>query len=297
MNKTILLAGIALLATACSSDENMSEQSVEKFAPVSVRVSDFSMSVEDFTGDVTRAASSVADYSLVEAITLAFYDANNNEFCKTTQLRNDITTFTTFGVFSCNLPIGSYTMVAIAYGFHGNDSFTLTSPTAAGFTGDYVREVFTKTQAVEVTSTTALELNVTLNRIVSRLTIATTDGRPANATKIRTTYSNGSKSFSPTTGLATDNNGFSVINNPSSDAGKTVTVSSFLFLSTSEQTMNVKLEVLDAEENVLLTKEITDVPFKCNRVTKLSGALYTPSSSSASFQVSTDWDTDFIKNF
>jgi len=297
MKTSILMAAIALFVAGCSSDDTKSVQSEERFAPVSVRVSDFSMSVEDFSGGVTRSESSVVDYDGVDAITLAFYDGSNNVFYKKTQMRSDNTTYTTFGEFSCNLPIGSYTMVAIAQGFHDGDAFTLSSPTEAAYTGNYARETFTKTQNVGVTSTEALSLNVTLNRVISKLSVASTDGRPANATKIRTTYSKGGKSFNPSTGLATDDTGFSVINNPSKAAGATVSIGSFLFLHEDEETMNVTLEVMDASENVLLTKVINNVPFKRNRVTKLTGALFTPSASSASFKVEAAWISDHEMNF
>ncbi len=295
--KKLFWAAIALLVTGCSSDDNKSFQSEEKFAPVSVRVSDFSMAVEDFAGGMTRSESSVVDYTGVDAITLAFYDGSNNVFFKKTQTRSDNTTYTTFGEFSCNLPVGSYTMVAIAQGFHDGDVFTLSSPTEAAYTGNYARETFTKTQNVEVTSTNALSLDVTLNRVISKLSVVSTDGRPANATKVRTTYSKGSKSFNPSTGLATNDNGFSVINNPSSAAGATISIGSFLFLHEDEETMNVTLDVMDASENVLMTKVINNVPFKRNRVTKLTGAVFTPSASSASFKVEAAWISDYESNF
>jgi len=297
MKKQIFLAGLVLLSCGCSNDDSQSENRVENFAPVNVRVSDFSMSVENFADGTTRAESSVVDYNNVDAVTLAFYDGSNTEFYKATQYRSDNSSYTTFGEFSCNLPVGSYTMVAIAQGFHDGDAFTLTSPTAAAYTGNFVRETFVNTQAVEVKNTAALNLEVTLNRVISKLKVVSTDGRPANATKIRTTYSKGSKAFSPSTGLATSEAGFSVINNPSTAVGESVTVNSFLFLNSDEQTMNVTIEALDADEQVLLTKQITDVPFRRNRVTKLTGAVFTPSASSASFKVETGWLEDFEKSF
>ena len=55
--------------------------------------------------------------------------------------------------------------------------------------------------------------------------------------------------------------------------------------------MNVTIETLDADENVLFTKTIENVPFKRNRITTLTGAMYSAASSAGSFQLNTEWIT------
>lgn len=75
--------------------------------------------------------------------------------------------------------MGSYTMVVLGYGFYEGDEFTLTSPTQAAFTAD-VRETFAATQAVNITSTAAVELSATLDRIVTRVKVISTDGKVVN---------------------------------------------------------------------------------------------------------------------
>ncbi len=295
--KKLSFLGLLLLVVGCSSENNESEQSSEQFAPVTVRVSDFSVSVEDFGGATTRASTAVKDYNSVKAITLAFYDANNVETYKTTQLRGDKTTYTTFGEFSCALPVGNYTMVVVARDYYDGDVFSLNSPTEAAFTSQFARETFAATQAVTVGGTTPLVLDVTLNRVIAMLNILSTDGRQANTVRVKTTYSKGGKSFNPTTGFATANTGFSVVNNPSAAAvGSTVKLVSFVFLGADEESMDITIEALDEDENVVVKKVINDVPFKRNRATKLQGAIFTQSAS-ASFKVETDWETDQVVNF
>jgi hypothetical protein len=108
------------------------------------------------------------------------------------------------------------------------------------------------------------------------------------ATKVRTTYAAAGKGFNPTTGLATDNDGFSVENDIEESAGSTININSCAFLSSDEQAMNITLQVLDDDDNVLITKSVENVPLKRNRVTILSGQLFTPSSASnASFTLET----------
>ena len=258
-----------------------------EFATVNVRVSDFSITQEDI-----NSKEDPASYEAVKAVTLAFYGSSGYEAYKYTQYKDNTTTYTTFGTFTAILPVGNYTLVAVAYAYNDGDVFTLTSPTEAGYSTERPRETFCTTQAVTVSSTTPLNLNVELNRISSMLRIESTDGRPNEATKIRTTFSKGGKGFNPTTGLATTDAGFSQINNPQAGVGNNIQVNIFPFLYTNEETMDVTIEALDADNNVLITNTINDVPFKRNRKTILSGAVYTANNSGASFTLNTDWLTE-----
>ena len=287
------LCGVALFVSAvvtlgsCTEEvDNRSNQETRGYAPVRVHVKDFSVSMEDFPG--TRAAEDPAGYDDVQAMTLAFYNGAT-EVCKVTQLKDDDTTYETFGDFTCSLPLGSYTMVVVARDSLEGDVLTLTSPTVAAYTSEKVRETFAMTQPVVVSSTAAMDLGtITLNRVVSRLGIVSTDQRPANAAKIRTTFEGGSKRFSPATGLAADDAGFVTVTPPTADVGETIGIVNFLFLATDEEEMDVTIEVLDANDEVLYTKVVEDVPFKRNRMTKLTGALFNTTVTTA-FQLETTW--------
>ena len=285
----IPIATLALLFAGCSKDKEVGT------AKVHVSVSDFVITQQDLPQ--TKTPQDAADYDDAKAIVLAFYNANGDEVYKTTQYKADPSTYTTFGEFECDLTIGSYTMVAVAYAHSDGDEFFLTSPTAAGFTSERPRETFAGTQNVSVTSTDPLDVTTTLNRISSSLRIISTDGRPAAATKIRTTYEKGGKSFNPSTGLALSDDGFAQVNNPSTAAGATIKVTSFPFLYSDEETMTVTIQALDANNNVLITKTVNNVPFKRNRQTTLTGAVFTPGSSSATFQLETDWLDGLNINF
>lgn len=293
MKKYSFVAGLLLLAAGCSNDVDMNVNSSDEYAQVSVRVNDFSLLVEDFP--TTRAEQSVASYTGVKALTLAFYASNGSETYKTDQLRDDATTYTTFGEFSCNLPIGTYTMVVLGYG--SETAITLTSPTEAAFDNDRVRETFAATQSVTVTSTTPVDLSVTLNRIMAKLNIVSTDGRSASVTKIRTTYAAGGQSFNPSTGLATVNTGFSVDNNISQAVGNAINIANYVFLASDEQDINITIQALNEDDDVLFTKVIADVPFKRNRVTKLSGAIFTTEPSELSINVENSWLNEATVNF
>ena len=165
----------------------------------------------------------------------------------------------------------------------------LTSPTVANYTGTRAYETFAATQAVNITNTSAVDISATLSRIVAKLQVVSTDGKTADVSNVRMTLSAGGKSFSPSSGLATSDAGFANIVGNSASVGATSTSMSFFFLATDEQTMDVTIETVDAGGNTLFSKTVEDVPFKRNRVTTLTGAMYTNTGVGGAFQVETSW--------
>ena len=291
MVKKIFFAGMILLAASCSNESELNEviNSEKATAPVTVRVNGFSITQEDFPSGGTRAEQDVVDYTGVGAIDLAFY-SGETEVYKTTQLRSNTSSYTTFGEFSCNLPIGNYTMVVVGRGWFDGDVFTLTSPTAAGYTSDHVRETFVASQAVNITSANAVNLSATLERIVAQVTVISTDGKSAEAKKVRTTFAASGKGLNPSTGLATTNTGFSNTVGVSTAVGVVSSSVNFAFLYSNEQTMSVTVDVLNEAGNVICTHTINNVPLKRNRKTTLRGPIYTATAvASSAFQLETDW--------
>lgn len=278
--KLLFAALVALMAASCSKTSTPT-------APVTVNVENFRITIDTFSD--TKSAVDPASYTYVSALDLAFYNGDTQVF-KATQIKGD-NTYTTFGQFSCSLPIGTYTLVAIGRANFEGDEFSLTSPTSASYSSERPRETFCYTQTVTITNTSPLNLSITLNRIVSAFKIVSTDNRPAEITKVRTTYHKGSKSFSPTSGLGLDDEGFSQINNPSTAVGAPIGVTSYVFLTSDEETMDVTIEALNSNEVVLYSKTLQNVTFKRNRMTRGQGTVFS-TTSSAGFQLETDWLED-----
>ena len=291
-NVKFFFAAFMLLAASCSNDESLdsSVNPSDELAPVTVRVSDFSVEQDSFPA--TRA-SSVATYSDVKFLTLAFYKGSTEVF-KQTQNRDDDATYDTFGEFSTSLPMGSYTMVVVANG--GNNVPTLTSATSATYGENVVGDTFVKSQEVNITSTEAVNLDATLDRIVTCIAVESSDGRTEEAKKLRITTTTGSRSFNPTTGLATANSGLmATITHPVA-VGAVTRSATLFFLAADEQTADVTIESLDADDNVLFSKTIENVPLKRNRRTILTGAMY-HASAAGTFSVNTDWLANENVNF
>ena len=279
------IACVSFLFTSCNNQP-------EATAPVTVHVDGFSISQEDFraASQAPARAQAVGSYNDVNAITLAFYKADGTELYKHEQLKSDNTTFTTFGEFECSLPMGTHTMVVLAYYTNENSVLTLTSPTEASF-NVRVRETFATTQTVTISNTNAVDISATLSRVVSMLTVKSSDGKTSDVTNVRMTFSAGGKDFNPTTGLAITTTGLTNTVGNSASVGSTSTSSTMLFLNTDEQDIDVTIETLDANGNTLFSKTVQNVPFKRNRKTILTGAMYTNTGIAGSFLVDTDWLT------
>ena len=292
----LTIAALTLIMLGCSSESSEQTEVEKAMAPITVRVNNFSVSQEDF--NATRATA-VGSYDGLQKLTLAFYKSDGTEMYKATHTKGSMGEGKTFGEFSTTLPLGSYKMVVLGYVLYDDDALTLTSPTQAEYTGGFPKETFATTQVVNVTSLTALNLTATLSRIVSQLKVISTDNRTANVEKIRMTFAAGGKRFSPTTGLATVNTGSVSTVSTGVEVGERSGAVGYIFLATDEQEMDVTIETLDSDGNTIYSTVVENVPFKRNRITKLTGSVY-PTEASAragSFQVNTDWLPDYNDTF
>ena len=286
------MAAVTLLCLSCNKQVETPDS--EPTATVSVHVSDFTVALSDLSGAGTRATEAPADYDFVGELVLAFYDADGKEVYKTSQSKSSTATDASFGEFSFQLPVGNYTMVAIGRDVGTSDAFSLTSPVQAAYTSERVRETFSAVQPVVIASIAEISLNVTLNRVVTKLVVESTDNQLAGVAKIRTTYGAGSKGFNPTTGLALDNMGFTLTNSVNATPGTTLAIKNFAFLAADEQEIDITLEVLDEKGGVLSKRVIPKVPFRRNRQTTLRGQLF---SSKGTFHLETTWLPGVEVNF
>ena len=295
------LAAMALLAaTSCSNESeltvgNQNEEPQSALTPVTVRVGDFSMSMEDFSDETTRAAENPGTYNNVKALTLAFYtsDGTSQAYCST-QLKADASTYTTFGSFSLTLPGGSYKMIVL--GYNSEVPVVFNSMSDVTFGEDKSRELFCYTQDVNISVQTPVDLTATLNRIVTKLNVKSSDNLTADVKKIRISLSKGGKSFNPFTGFATSDAGYVSEVTVTSEVGKTTLCSVNFFIAVEGETMNVTIATLDANDNVIFSKVVENVAFKRNRITLLTGAMYDGRATGA-FTLETSWLDQYEETF
>ena len=289
---TIILTLLSLILYSCEQPVIPGDNDTPvETAEVRVHLDDIIITDEPLSD--TRTATDAVDYSSIGALMVAFYDKDSTLVYSHTQFRSDPTTYTTFGEFKCTLPVGNYTLVVVGREYKEGDIFKLNSLTSAGYTSERVRETFSTSQAISVTDSDPVDVPVTIGHVITMLNVLSTDVRPSNVVKIRTTYSAASKSFNPTTGLATDSLGFSLTN--STGDAEYLKIGNYAFLSKLEQKMDITIESLDTDNKVLYTKKIPNVPLKRNRKTILRGPLFT--ANSISIKVETEWEEPLIIDF
>ena len=203
------------------------------------------------------------------------------------QIHQSDNTAEDFGRPSITLAYGSHHVYFVA---SRGVSPTL-STTNGTITWTNVRDTFWKDYAVEVVSTSNGNRAVTLDRIVTKLTLKFTDAVSANASTINFTpsswyYTLNYKTGEPTTATASQTISTSV---PGSYIGNTDVLISYFSLSPStDWTTDVSVNSKDGDNNIIGQGEMTDVPLKRNRATEYSGPLFS-SGGTMTTSLNTDW--------
>ncbi len=202
-----------------------------------------------------------------------------------------------FGTCTFQLEEGTYRVVVVAHSSGGNptmaDASCIKFTNAQGFS-----DTFMYSQEVTL-GEEAVNLSVTLNRIVALCRFCITDDIPANVSKLRFNYTGGSGAFDATTGLGCVN----------SKQAMTFDVTSgqkefdlYSFLHDTEGTIHLTVTGLDASGGELMSRTF-DVPMKQNHITWVSGAYFTGSQTSGQnvvitdITVNTDWAGEIHVDF
>lgn len=158
-----------------------------------------------------------------------------------------------------------------------------------------VRDTFWRDYAVEVVSTSNGNRAVTLDRIVTKLTLKFTDAVSANASTINFTpsswyYTLNYKTGEPTTATTSQTISTPV---PGSYIGNTDVLISYFGLSPStDWTTDVNVNSKDGDNNIIGQGNMSGVPLKRNRVTEYSGPLFS-SGGTVTTSLNTDWITTY----
>ena len=240
------------------------------------------------TADVaTRGTVVIGDYFTKLCVQLFDADGQKVFSQSKTQTRDD----DNFGTLNVGLTPGTYTVVAV--GHSSPVTPTIKSTELVQFTAkDGIKNTDTFCYCGEVTideSHTSFELK--MNRVTAMLEFTFSDETlPENFAGVRFDYSGGSANFNPTTAEGCTKS------NQSELRGKSAHYYVFTFPYMSDEgLLKVTLTALDADQNALTTKVLTDVPVTRNRITKCSGPLfgegdYTILQTGFGITVDTDWD-------
>ncbi len=192
-----------------------------------------------------------------------------------------------FGVKSFQLEAGNYQLVVV--GSSSGRNPTMTNPAKIQFTNSTgYTDTFLYNKDITI-GEEPLELQVSLQRIVSLCRFVVTDDIPENVKQMKFYYTGGSGAFDASTGLGSVNSKQTVIYEVQ-DGVKQFDL--YTFLHDKESAISLKVTALGDNETILRERDF-DVPMTQNQITWLSGAFFTGASSSSSADVQVDVNTNW----
>lgn len=245
-----------------------------------LRVSVFEIEKTPFA-NLTRTGKAVSE--VCTRLNYAIYDmagTRQKQVNQTSDMAN-------FGTASFQLEKGKYQVVVVGHSSGGNP--TMTDPAKIQFTNS---QGFTDTFLCcgDVTiGEESVNLQVSLDRIVSMCRFVVTDDIPSEIVKMRFYYTGGSGAFDANTGLGCVNSKQDVKFDMVSGKKQ---FDLYTFLHDEEGTIHLTVTALDASGNELYMREF-DVPMQQNHITWVSGAFFNGSGSSPTtitgVTVNSDW--------
>lgn len=263
MKKTLFFVMVALIAASCEkvvlSDEGISTKMVKN---VNMRVNG------DF-GSPTFTRSLMADGK--EMTDLWVFDYVNGELVQTIHQTADDSDF---GEPNILMEYGEHKLYFVASRGLNPD----VDDVEHTITWSNVRDTFWKAITMNVNSTSATEVDVTLERVVTKLKLNIQDKVAAGLVNITITPEEWNYGIDYITGepASVDDTPIS-IGVPSSYAGTTgnLSVSVFSLSGDNEWTTDVTVTAKNSSNGTLSSVHIDDVPLLANRATVYSGNLFT----------------------
>jgi hypothetical protein len=156
-----------------------------------------------------------------------------------------------------------------------------------------VLDTFYKDYEITITSgTSSGSRNVALDRVVTKLKLVISDAIPDGASTLNITPTTWYYALNYQTGAPASaaSSQAIVINIPASNIGKTgIDASVYGFSSSTEWNTNVAVSCKAANNDVLGSASLTDVPLVRNRVTEYTGPLF-GDSGAMTVSLNTAWD-------
>jgi hypothetical protein len=159
-------------------------------------------------------------------------------------------------------------------------------------------DTFWASKQIEVSVGGEETVSVVLQRVATRLRVTITDEVPAGTAQIVVTPATWYYGINYATGVVCDPRSEArAIDIPSSYIGKTgMSVSIFGMSDADEWTTDVTIEAKNVDGDILGRVVLNDVPFKRNRTTEYSGALFT-NSGTFSISIDDEWGESYQSNW
>ena len=282
MKKTLFFVMVALLATSCEKVVLSEDEVTEGKTLKNVRVH-----VNGDFGSPTFTRALEADGKDMTDVWV--FDYMGDELVQTIHQTSDDSDF---GEPNVLMEYGSHDLYFVA----SRGLNPEVDDVEHTITWSNVRDTFWKTITMNVNSTSATEVDVTLDRVVAKLKLNIQDKVPAGLVNITITPEEWNYGIDYITGepASVDDSQIS-IDVPSSYVGTTgnLSVSVFSLSGDSEWTTDVTVAAKNGSNGTISSVHIDDVPLLANRATVYSGNLFT-SGSTFMLSLNDTWLSDMV---
>ena len=284
---------------SCRQDNLTIKPSGQKVR-VDVTLADFVISTED---DATRASDKNATEAKINRIAFSVFDKNNNVVFSEKTAEAD----SAFGTFSFLVIPGDYTFVTVAHKASGDNdgAAEIRSLSEATITTKKLSTTYSCTQQVNVVPHRTQSFSVECGkRRTSTFYLQCTDAPPTNVTSCEiilnpsASYST-SYTFDPSTGQIPKQQQYKNTFNKADMKDKTfkgIILAVQCLLTSETQSIDVTINMKDAEGGTVKSRTFKNVEMKPHRITWAIGPFF-HSTVNGSFLFDTTDDTSHVVNF
>ena len=284
---------------SCRQDNLTIKPSGQKVR-VDVTLADFVISTED---DATRASDKNVTEASINRVAFSVFDKNN----KVVYSEKSVETDSAFGTFSFLVIPGDYTFVTVAHKASGKDDAAadIQSLSAATITTSKLLNTYSSHKEVRVEAHRTQSFSVECGkRRTSTFKLLCTDETPANVASCEiilnpsASYST-SYTFDPSTGLISEQQQYKNTFNVADIKAKTfkgVSLSVQCLLTAETQSIDITVNMKDAEGETVKSRTFNNVEMKPHRDTKATGPFF-HSTVNGSFLFDTTDDDAHIVDF
>ena len=284
---------------SCQQD-NLTIKPSDQKVRVDVSLADFVISTED---DATRASDKNVTEASINRVAFSVFDKNN----KVVYSEKSVETDSAFGTFSFLVIPGDYSFVTVAHKASGKDDAAadIQSLSAATITTSKLLNTYSchKEVCVEPHRTQSFSVECGKRR-TSTFKLLCTDETPANVASCEiilnpsASYST-SYTFDPSTGLISEQQQYKNTFNVADIKAKTfkgVSLSVQCLLTAETQSIDITVNMKDAEGETVKSRTFNNVEMKPHRDTKATGPFF-HSTVNGSFLFDTTDDDAHIVDF
>lgn len=265
-----------ILPTACSLNDPEPIPLTPNDVAVVLNFSSYAME------PMTKTPTAISELSS----RLDVYIVSENDVMAFHQTKSDDVDFGT--VYTILDKTQTYTLYAVAHKGSGPASL---EGDIISFQDNKITETFFCGRTFCPGDLSTVECN--MNRIVGQFRFVIQDEFPEDVTKLRFTFHD--------TGLGFHVNGYttnigdkvSVINNPSHANDGSTTCKIYCLADSETTTIDVTVEALDADDDVVESRDFADVPIKAGYVTSFTGTFFVTTALSFNFFSGDSWE-DYI---